>query len=76
MGKGGRNRRDRRGVKQAIAVPRVAGMISAREDEGDDCSICLFIRARADRAGPSGMIPLSAGEVAELRGLMAGKERP
>jgi hypothetical protein len=47
-------------------------MVSVNQDVGDDCPVCLFVRARADRAGPGGMIPLSAAEVAELQALMRG----
>ena len=38
-----------------------------RQDTGDDCPTCLFIRVRADRADQRGMIALSVDEVAELR---------
>jgi hypothetical protein len=51
---------------------RVAGVISIDQDTGDDCGVCLFIRERAHRAGPGGLIALSAGEVDELRALMGG----
>ena len=46
-----------------------------RQDTGDDCPTCLFIRVRADRADQRGMIPLSVDEVAELRAVMRGKRR-
>ena len=38
-----------------------------RQDTGDDCPTCLFIRVRADRADQRGMIALSVDEVAEPR---------
>jgi hypothetical protein len=43
-----------------------------RQDTGDDCPTCLFIRVRADRADQRGMIALSVDEVAELRARDAG----
>ena len=45
-----------------------------RQDTGDDCPTCLFIRVRADRADQRGMIALSV-EVAELRAVMRGTRR-
>ena len=43
-----------------------------RQDTGDDCPTCLFLRVRADRADQRGMIALSVDEVAELRAVMRG----
>jgi hypothetical protein len=62
---GGRRQRGQHGP-----TPRIAGMISVAQDDGDDCPICLFIRARKDRARGDGMIPLDTAEVAELQRLM------
>ena len=33
-----------------------------RQDTGDDCPTCLFIRVRADRADARGMIALSVDD--------------
>jgi hypothetical protein len=46
-----------------------------RQDTGDDCPTCLFIRVRADRADQRGMIALSVDEVAELPAVMRGTRR-
>jgi hypothetical protein len=46
-----------------------------RQDTGDDCPTCLFIRVRADRADQRGMIALSVGEVAELLAATRGTRR-
>lgn len=78
MSKGRRLRgggRRQRGVESHVGrdlgTAKAIGYVSALEDDGDDCPVCLFIRERAHRAtGPGRMIALSAAEVAELRGLM------
>jgi hypothetical protein len=58
--------------RQRHHVEQVAGVISVDQDTGDDCMVCLFIRARAHRADVRGLIALSVAEVGELRELMAG----
>jgi hypothetical protein len=58
-----------------VCDERVAGYISVRQDTGDDCPTCLFIRVRADQADQRGMIALSVDEVAELRAVMRGTRR-
>lgn len=61
----------RRQCGEHAPAPRIAGMISVAQDDGDDCPICLFICARKDRARPDGLIALDAAEVAQLRKLMS-----
>ena len=61
--------------RQPVGDETVAGYISVRQDPGDDCPTCLFIRVRADRADQRGMIALSVDEVAELRAVMRGTRR-
>ena len=43
------------------------GAVSVDQDTGDDCPVCLFIRARAHRASERGIIASTAAEVAELQ---------
>jgi hypothetical protein len=67
-----RREKRQRTIDQRSGGNWVAGMVLVQQDVGDDCPVCLFIRARADCAGPGGMIPLSAAEVAELQAVMRG----